>query len=199
MKPYTIDDATDAYLAACATDDPEAMAATLAELDRIEALNRPPAPSLLAAALWYAEQGISVLPLKPGQKAPATRHGLKDASTDPARLRAWWAKWPEANIGLRTGVAFDIVDIDGAIGQKSRSDNWGHFAALTQRGKVVTPRPGGMHLYVTASGRGNKAGLRPGIDYRGVGGYVVAPPSRTEQGTYTWLTPLTLEAQAVAA
>ena len=57
--------------------------------------------------------------------------------------------------------------------------------------KVSTPRPGGMHLFVPArEGMGNKAHLLPGIDYRGLGGYVVGAPSVTDQGMYTFLMPL---------
>ena len=71
----------------------------------------------LAAALRYASQGIPVFPLAPRSKFPlisATHggHGLHDATTDAARIQAWWMAHPTANIGLRTGVAFDVIDLD---------------------------------------------------------------------------------------
>jgi hypothetical protein len=73
---------------------------------------------------------------------------------------------------------------------------WGGAQAL---GTVSTPRPGGLHVYVRASGHGNRAGMLPGVDYRGLGGYVLAPPSQLDDrddqhpGTYAWLRPLDLK------
>lgn len=165
--------------------------------------------TLAQSALWYAEQGIAVFPVQPGGKRPAgvlARHGLKDATTDPATIRAWWNAEPEANIGLPTGLRFDVVDVDGLEGQTSRAKLWcdvegctdpecdhpGIFGDFEREllGKVLTPRPGGMHLYVPPDpSMSNGASLAPGVDYRGRGGYVVAPPSVNSQGIYRWLTP----------
>jgi hypothetical protein len=56
-----------------------------------------------------------------------------------------------------------------------------------------------MHLYVPANPAvGNGAGLLPNVDYRGAGGYVVAPPSRTDVGSYRWLRPLVFKKLAEA-
>jgi hypothetical protein len=71
----------------------------------------------LAAALRYASQGVPVFPLAPRSKFPLISaanggHGLHDATTDAARIQAWWMAHPTANIGLRTGVAFDVIDLD---------------------------------------------------------------------------------------
>lgn len=50
----------------------------------------------------------------------------------------------------------------------------------------------GWHHYLAASGAGNRAGLLEHVDWRGRGGYVVAPPSQHVSGTrYRWLRPLT--------
>lgn len=150
-----------------------------------------PTASILASALWYAEQGLPVFPLYPNSKIPhrGTR-GCKDATTDEVTIRAWWERWPESNVGIATGHVVDVVDIDGELGQTSRAKNWNLFSSLNVLGTVLTPRPGGMHLYVPATNLGNKAALLPGVDYRSTGGYVVAPPSHTEQGSYRWLRPL---------
>jgi hypothetical protein len=70
------------------------------------------------AALTYAHQGIPVFPLAPGTKVPliSAQHGgrgLHDATTTLSRINAWWKACPDANVGLRTGIRFDVVDLDG--------------------------------------------------------------------------------------
>jgi hypothetical protein len=59
-------------------------------------------------------------------------------------------------------------------------------------GISCTPRAGGIHRYVRATGDGNGAKIAPGIDYRGAGGYVVAPPSMVDGKRYGWAQPLDL-------
>jgi Bifunctional DNA primase/polymerase, N-terminal len=73
----------------------------------------------LAAALRYASQGVPVFPLAPRSKFPLISaanggHGLHDATTDAAQIQAWWMAHPTANIGLRTGVVFDVIDLDAS-------------------------------------------------------------------------------------
>jgi len=65
-----------------------------------------------AAALWYAENGYSVLPLKPEGKTPLTSHGFKDATTDRGQIEKWWHRWPNANIGYALGPGRAILDVD---------------------------------------------------------------------------------------
>jgi hypothetical protein len=48
-----------------------------------------------AAAADYAGQGFAILPLRPRSKVPATAHGKKDASSDPAQVAAWFP--PDTN------------------------------------------------------------------------------------------------------
>src|ERR1039458_2652020 len=74
---------------------------------------------MLEAALAYASRGWPVLPCEPRGKRPLGRfvaHGLTEATTDPATIEEWWRAEPEANIGLRTGVAFDALDVDSDEG-----------------------------------------------------------------------------------
>lgn len=156
-------------------------------------LNAPDA--LLNAALWYASQGVAVFPCRPGGKAPLTSHGFKDATTDLEQVRAWWTATPDANIGLPTGLRFDVFDVDGpegtiALGEVKDAGGMPEVLAWVQ-----TPR--GFHYYVTPSGHGNTTNLLAKVDHRGAGGYVVAPPSRTADGTYRWVRGHELGTQAL--
>lgn len=164
------------------------------QIDAWQRAHRPRVPSLAGAALWYAEHGLMVFPLQPGGKRPYSgTHGLKDGSTDPGQIRSWWSARPDSNIGLCTGHVVDVIDIDGPVGVKQWAD---HLARPNGLGEVIgivnTPRAGGTHLYRPATGAGN--GHMEGLDYRGIGGYVVAPPSVSPTGQrYRWTRALTVK------
>jgi hypothetical protein len=114
-------------------------------------------------------------------------HGVKDATCNRARILAWWTRHPQANIGLVTGHRFDVLDVDGPAGaQAVRQLAAAH--GLRNSGPLVRTGGGGWHYYWTPTGLGNvhPAGLAH-VDWRGRGGYVVAPPSRHASGhPYQW-------------
>jgi hypothetical protein len=118
-------------------------------------------------------------------------HGFYDATTEPTKIVHWWTQWPNANIGLATGVAFDVLDIDGPSGLASLSESApdgveNRFASIV--GPTVMTGGGGHHILVTVTGLGNKAGFIPSCDFRGDGGYVVAVGSVHPSGApYRWL------------
>jgi hypothetical protein len=108
-------------------------------------------------------------------------HGLHEATTNRARVLAWWTQHPQANIGLATGHLFDVLDVDGPTGtQAIRAFAAGH--ALHSAGPLVRTGGGGWHYYLAPTGSGNRAGVLERVDWRGRGGYVVAPPSRHHSG-----------------
>lgn len=157
-------------------------------------------PRLLAdSAAWYAQQGLPIFPLQPGTKVPlparwtccggSHRRGCTDALAHVGAARAWWRQHPTANIGLATGHRVDVIDQDGTEGAWwwCRGADWPPVV-----GVVSTPRPGGVHRFIRATGRGNGQRIAPGLDYRGRGGYVVAAPSVVGGKRYTWLQPLDL-------
>lgn len=149
--------------------------------NRIDALDQAP-PRLGEAAVVYAEWGWPVFPLLPEQKRPATRHGFKDATTDLDRIRAYWKQNPMANIGIPTGRAFDVIDVDLPDGPESLA----RMKNLPDIHGQVRTASGGRHLLVEPTGRPNGARIFPGIDYRGAGGYVVAPPSWLGSTAQQW-------------
>jgi hypothetical protein len=101
---------------------------------------------------------------------------------------AWWTQQPQANIGLACGHRFDVLDVDGPIGAHTIQE----LAAthgLASFGPLVRTGGGGWHYYLAPTGLGN-VGPRDleRVDWRGRGGYVVAPPSRHRSGhPYQWV------------
>ena len=157
------------------------------------------------AATVYARRGWSVFPCHSPMATPAgcscgrvdcaspAKHpriagGLKSATTEETQLRRWWARWPHANVGVRTGAASGIVVIDidpDHGGERSLGILLAQSGDLPA-GRVVRTGSGGRHLWFRHPGGvvRNDAGRRlgPGLDIRGDGGYVIAPPSRHRSG-----------------
>jgi len=128
-------------------------------------------------------------------KHPRTRRGLHDASSDPEMVAGWWRRWPDANVGVRTGAVSGlvVVDIDPAHGGLESIRRL-HGEHRLPDGLRVRTGSGGWHLYFAHPGFEvrNSAGtvLGDGVDVRGDGGYVIAPPSRhIAGGVYEWVGP----------
>lgn len=144
---------------------------------------------LLKAALWYAKHGWAVFPLRPRTKEPYADTGVYLATTDPDQIRAWWAQWPRSNIGIHCGASGIIaIDLD------QYKDTYAGDDLLTrdlQETVTNLTGNGGTHLlYRMPAGKhfgGARKGLPTGIDVRGFGGYIVAPPSIHPNGQpYSW-------------
>lgn len=147
--------------------------------------------SSLSSALWYAEHGLAVFPLRPGLKVPVRgTHGLLEATRDSGQILDWWAgPFATRNVGIATGGLVDVIDLDGPTGISTweQSEGWPELI-----GVVATPH--GRHLYIRTTGERSRAAIFPGVDYRGEGGYVVAPPSVLAPGeVYRWEIPLQIE------
>lgn len=179
-KPTRVERLAEQWLAAVEADDEEREKQLLPQIEGLD--TRP--PRLLDAALQYASWGWPVFPLQPQSKQPATRNGFYDATTDPDRITAWWTNHPDSNIGLPTGRHFDVIDFDIPDGIPT-------LHQLMDEDRVihgwVTTASSGTHFYVKPTGRGNHTRWLPGTDYRGVGGYVVAPPSWLGRRGTSWM------------
>ncbi len=144
-------------------------------------------------ANWYARRGLRVFPCKPRDKVPATAHGCKDATTDPAQIAAWWDGTYLYNVGIATGGGVVVLDVDinhsaGKYGDETLAELEAQHGPLPDTWMCLTGG-GGVHYYFACDDPALTVGtgFAPGLDYRGAGGYVVAPPSLHDSGReYEW-------------
>lgn len=136
--------------------------------------------TLAASAQWLAEEmGLPVFPCDEN-KRPMTAHGFRDATRDAETIRRSFAR--AAMIGIPTGEAsgFFVLDLDCKNGAQGLEWLAAHEARLPQTRRHRT-RSGGIHLlFAMPAGRAirNSASkVGPGVDVRGTGGYIIAPPS----------------------
>jgi hypothetical protein len=157
--------------------------------------------SVGAAALHYAECGLLVFPVPPGTKQSyksAKYSGGRrwGATRDPDDIERDFMRWPYANVGIPTGEANGIfvVEVDTVAGHGV--DGLATLAKLPPLPPTLTAQSpsGSKHFYFqypTGLDIRNSANLLgQGIDVRGEGGMVVAPPSLRNDGEYVWLNTL---------
>ena len=127
-------------------------------------------------------------------KHPMTRNGLKNASRGDETIVTWWKQHPRANIGILTGEDSGLVVLD----VDPRHDGEASLKALQAEFGPLPPTlvaktgGNGWHFYFKHPGSkvSNKANLRSGLDIRGDGGYIVAPPSiHASLQSYSWVDP----------
>ena len=131
--------------------------------------------SLATDALAHAKLGLEVLPLY-ADKTPRTPHGYKDATTDPAKIKAWPKGTTHYGI---LGRAF--IDIDGPDGEETLTRLEAELGKLPVTAEQKTPK--GRHLAFDGALPTTVAKLGPGLDTRGPNGYIA-----TGKG-YTWTRP----------
>lgn len=150
----------------------------------------------LTAALTYLDRGFSVVPIQPREKKPLvpweqsqTRRATED------EINTWWSKWPDANVGIVTGAISGLVVID--LDTPEAKDKLKELFSSFDFSAAPRSRTGkGWQLFFRHSGVTipNRAGILPGLDVRGDGGYVVAPPSIHPNGkVYKWEVPISGE------
>jgi hypothetical protein len=160
---------------------------------------------VLSAALRYARRGWYVFPVVPGTKISykSAEHngGAKWGKTvDEDEIRADFARWPEAGVGMVTGPdsGMFVIDVDSPEGHEYNGiANW---EELQDRHGEVPPTlmakspSGGLHYYFNwPSGievRNSTSRLAKGIDVRGRNGVIIAAPTiKVKNGVasrYTW-------------
>lgn len=138
---------------------------------------------LVAAA--YRAAGFSLVPVRPGRKSPPLLDWTEFESRHPSyeEIKEWWALWPEANIAIVTGTIsnLSVIDVDEASGGVKSLQQKGYTFPETR----VHKTPAGYHLlYEHNAALHTGAGFLKGVDCRSDGGYIIAPPSRSEKGHY---------------
>lgn len=139
---------------------------------------------LPVAAARFTAAGVPVFPCVPDGKNPLTTRGFHAATTNPRQVTRWWRWMPNANIGVPTGPAsgVEVIDID----RKAAGSGFAAFDRARRAGLVdgwlalVRTPSGGMHAYYPADpSRPQRSWQAAGahVDFRGVGGYVIVPPS----------------------
>ena len=145
----------------------------------------------------YALRGWRVLPIKPGEKRPPMGAWQKAATIDTAMIDKWWTElYRDHGVGVATGRASGIfvLDVDVAedkAGDETLADLEARYGALPDTPTVETPSGGAHYYFKIPDGIEirNDAGRRlgQGLDIRGEGGQVVAPPTARAVDAYEWV------------
>lgn len=149
------------------------------------------APSLSAPAkewaLYYLRRGFSVVPVRRGEKIPAVPwHQYQHRRATLAEIEDWYSD-PTMGVGIVTGAISNIIvlDFDGSLGAETEAQILPRIGV----GPVALTGGGGAHRIMAHPGRKvfTRTGVLPGMDVRGDGGFIVAPPSVHASGRqYSW-------------
>jgi hypothetical protein len=161
----------------------------------------------LAVAWRMARAGLSVFPCdwrpKPdNQNSPTKRPLVKwasEATDDLEQILRWWARWPDALVGLPVGVhGLIVVDADRHGGPDGVAAFQSYISkhAMPDGVPIVETLSGGRHYYFAqpaGKALGNSKGALPaGIDVRGAGGFVIAPGTVWRDASYRDAGPQTV-------
>lgn len=140
----------------------------------------------LEQALSLRELGWSIIPIGLDKKPLMRWEEYQSRIPSVEEIKTWFNQWPNANIGIVTGSISKLVVVDIDPRHGGTNELFKDFKTpCSQTGG------GGWHYYFTSDSKiTNRAGVLPGIDIRGEGGYVIAPPSlHSSGGSYQWIHP----------
>ena len=148
--------------------------------------------SIEEAALEYLRRGWSVIPVREKDKRPAVPwKAYQSKLVSEKTLHDWFTRSPDYNVAVVTGALSGIVVVD--VDPRHGGDE-----SLRKLERTHGPLPktvesitggGGRHVYFSHPGGlvHNRANIEPGVDLRGDGGCIVAPPSIHPSGKrYRW-------------
>ena len=149
---------------------------------------------LLESALIYLQKyNFSVIPVRPDKKPYVKWEEFQSRKSSKDEIIQWWNKWPNAMIGIVTGEISNLFVID--IDTKQGQENIESFLPDTLITPTCRSPRGGTHIYFKDPNEKLTvgAGVIPGTDFRGNGGYITAPPSSNGTGrSYEWLQGLSI-------
>jgi bifunctional DNA primase/polymerase-like protein/primase-like protein len=141
---------------------------------------------LAKTAIWYAGNGLPVFPLAPRTKNPVIPkkeggRGYRDATTDCKQIQEWWKRWPDANIGLPTGLITRRLLLDADFRNmdprfRDRDDLIEFYGPIPQTAEVITGT-GDRHFHLRYAGGKVPKEIARGLELKSDGGYAVMPPS----------------------
>lgn len=138
--------------------------------------------TLLNDAIEYAELGLSVVPVRRQEKFPHVKWTeFQNRRATEEELEAWWEQWPDANVGFITGAISNVVVIDADTPERVK---WLRENFPTSVFQATGRDSGGLHGFYRPNGQPVKtiAGLLPGVDIKGDGGFSVLAPSVHRSG-----------------
>jgi len=136
------------------------------------------------------EHNLKIFPADPDTKRPLVKGWQEKASKDPDQITQLFDLFDSPMIGVPTGPlnGISVLDIDQ---RPTGNGIW----ELEEKGislpctRASTTPSGGRHYYFKTGELEipNSAGrIAPLVDFRGKGGYVIAPPSESSKGGYEW-------------
>ena len=142
----------------------------------------------LEAALAYAARGWAVLPVVPGEKLPASLHGVHDATTDENQIRKWWGANPEFNIGIAAGQKSGLIvfDVDPRNGGVDTWEDWVDRNGIPNDVLAQCTAGGGNHYIAHYTTDFRSCKLGEGVDVLSDGRYFLAAPSVVGGREYFW-------------
>jgi hypothetical protein len=140
--------------------------------------------TLLKDALEYMKLGFSIIPVGKDKKSLVQWQKYQKEKASEEQIKRWWNKWPEANIGIVTGIisGLAVIDIDTEEGKKTIEE----FIPDSSIMPIVNTPSGGQHYYFKCSDKNLSCNSRtvPGCDLRANRGYIIVPPSSNGKGKY---------------
>ncbi|MFW6028729.1 MAG: phage/plasmid primase, P4 family [Halanaerobiales bacterium] len=157
-------------------------------------------------AKYFLDQGLSVIPVNSVEKGGSLIKSWKkyqDEKPTIFELKKWWTEWPDAGLAIVTGKISNIIVLD--IDPRHGGDETIMGKELPSTVTVNTGG-GGRHYYYKYPNKlervnnfiGGNVGL-PGVDLRGDGGFIYAPPSLHHSGqVYSFEKNLAFDQQELA-